>query len=156
MINKNLISIKNNSIICLTLLLLICLFESCSCNRTNAKGDRMEADKIVANFYSDITNKDYKSIIPLISERFWKENDTAKFFKFLRSADEKFGKINDYELIDYHTFVSVGAITSGNYTLQYKTKRDSLETKETFKMIFENDKGIKIIGYTIHVDGMIK
>jgi len=126
---------------------------SCSCNRSNQEGDKREAEKITNKFYNLIIDKQYRSTFPLLSNSFWKETDTSKFLNFLETADIKLGKIKEFELNNWQTFVSAGSITSGDYILQYKTKRDSIDSQETFTLKYEKEKGILIVGYNITTEG---
>jgi hypothetical protein len=129
---------------------------SCTCTRTNQEGDKKEAEKVASKFYGFIKNKEFRKTFPLFTKQFFQENDTSKFFEFLEQANQNLGDLNEFELDDWQTNVSVGSITSGQYILKYKTKYGNKEVAETFTMLFENEKGVKITAYNISMDSFIK
>ncbi|CAD7807221.1 hypothetical protein CHRY9390_01628 [Chryseobacterium aquaeductus] len=135
------------------LILISFLFIGCSFDKTyeNRESDKEDAKKVTDRFYFLMQENNHHETFKLFSIRFFDEVGKEKFKQILDDTNIEFGKVKNYELINSWTQIIEGSNPISKYELSYLVTRDSIQTKEHFKMQKENDT-IKIIAYRLDFD----
>lgn len=129
----------------------------CRVNATynNQESDKMDAERVIGEFYSLTKNKDYTGTYKLFSEQFFKASDTSKLYNILVATQEKIGPVETLKLGQWETQSIKGTDERNDYILQYVVKRQYFESNETFTLTKENG-AIKIVRYNINSDGFFQ
>lgn len=129
---------------------ILCLLYSCSFNSTasNREEDKNEAEKLTTKFYESLLVDDYSSVKGMFSDKFFAVTNEDQLNKLFNDSQTFNGKIVNYNLQNWETFVVKGTDAKSEYLFTYKIEREENPTVETISMLKE-DGVIKIVGSNI-------
>jgi hypothetical protein len=131
-------------------LFIFSLITSCIAHSNN-EIDKKEAEEIANKFYYYQETGSLEEIHKLLSKEFNSEEHQTKWNNLIVGTYYNFGKVKNFELDFWSTFVSDGVLEKGEYLLQYYVTREPKHTFENLYLVRENDS-IKIAGYEVKLD----
>ena len=98
---------------------------SCHVNSSyiNRENDKNDGEKIVAQLYDLLKNKDYVSTYSIFDKRFFQVTDTQKLHEMYEVAYEKLGTIEGYTIENWKTEAIVGTDSRTNYQFLCNLKK---------------------------------
>lgn len=131
---------------------------SCHMNVTyfNTEEDKNDAEKVTTEFYDKIKMQDFEGTYPLFSDKFFANTSQNKLSEIYLSLKQKLGTLQETKLDKWQTRQIIGTDRSRTYTLIYKNKYEKFDAIETIYLILEDNDQVKIVGYNIQSEALLK
>lgn len=136
---------------------LFTFITSCQFNTQflNLAEDKQAAEAVTNQLYELIKAKDYEATTKLFSDKFFEVTDKEKLFKIFTITNTKLGEMLGSEIEAWETKSTKGTNASTNYVFLYKITYEHFQSKETIRLIKENDGVIRIISYNVDSEGFL-
>src|SRR5580698_9640138 len=107
-------ALKTESLPIILFILIIsgCVFTN---TYTNRQQDKKDGEKITDNFFKYLKNKDYKSIYPLFSDKFYEASPKDSLDRIFEISQNQLGDVISTDLNDWTTKVVTGTENSAEY-----------------------------------------
>ena len=132
---------------------LSCNFNSEYINEEEAKKD---AEFFLNTFYENISRDESLDITEYFHIDFFKKTRKDFFLKMFSETKVKLGKYKKKKLLDWQTSRKEGEVCFTMYQLKYEVEYENDIAIETFKLIKEEGKEIKILGYNVNSEVFMK
>jgi hypothetical protein len=132
--------------------MFVLLTSGCTCNSyyNDRPEDVSEATQVTKSFYACLMMNKPELAYSLLSNRFIRTTqiDTTRFVEIIKEFDSTLGKVDNYQISNWHTSVVTGTNPSSGYIIVYDVNRGAKTVKETFDLEKENGQ-IKISRYNV-------
>lgn len=124
---------------------------SCNVSQTyeNRDSDKADAEVVINKLFEKLKKSDFENASLFFGDKFYEVTSKDKLFNLLETSDVKLGKITKYELLNWNSSVSEGAIENGKYVFVYKLICEKNEGKLKITLHKNENGEIKIVGYSL-------
>lgn len=139
-------------------LFLITSLISCNISQTyeNRASDKVDAEVVTNKLFEKLKKSEFENASLFFGDKFYEVTPKDKLFTMLKMSDEKLGKITKYELLNWNSSVSEGAIENGKYVLVYKLICEKNEGKLKITLHKNKNEEIKVVGYSLGSEAFLK
>lgn len=112
---------------------------------------------MAAKYFEYVKQKEFDQVLPLYSQRFFKDTSSTEWLQILKNVNAKLGDLQSYSLKTWKTESRMGTGDSGTYyILQYEVTYSRYAATETITFFKPAAGGeLKILGHNINSKGLV-
>jgi hypothetical protein len=122
----------------------------------NQESDRADGDKVSNALYSLLSEDKFDETDRLFGEEFFKITSKEQLRAIFEKTRSALGKFKGNKLGEWETVETSGSVNRTDYVMKYEVEYEKGMALETVRLMKKGDGPVKIVGYHVNSDALMK